>query len=206
MSSVRIELMTEWDSSLLQTRRLQPKGSASVLIGFVSEPDAVDAGLPDLVAQALASGLTAYGVVAGRWFDRGMPLPMEAESYQPQKKNPFLRVLASGFNKGPVPIVITRAASAVVSLLDQGWSAQHQALLVFDPDEAGSRDVALEALSVTRVWTDSALAPPARVLVAPGVDGDFILVAGATKENLKDVLACLASAFRGAGILFPAQP
>ena len=210
MSKVSIKVVSDWDAALLQTVRLQPKASSSVLIEFSLEPEAVDAGLPESLARAMAVGLAEYGTVAGRWFEKDTPLPLEAEVAQPRKRNPVVRAIQRGLHTWWVPVVVTRSPEVIAGLLDQEWAVQHQALLVLDSKlvvnpESDARDAALEALSTNRDWREFKFPTPARVLVAPAVDGDFILVAGATKECLQGVLDCLARAFREAGFSVPAQ-
>ncbi len=200
-----VELRTSWDDQLLQTADLQPKGSMSVLMDFALKEDAIDAGLPDLVRTALATGLTDYGVVAGRWFESEIPIPPEATLFHVQSR-PFLRrVIEGAFSRRPVPVVTAREPKIIAELLDQGWSVQHQALLVFDPYSRTPLDQALEALSTNRNWSEFNFPSPAKVLVTPGVDGDFILVTAAIEHSLKGVLKSLASSFGAAGFSFPTQ-
>ena len=205
MTNAFVGLKTSWDARLLQTADLQPKEGASVLIDFALQEDAIDAGLPKSVRAALATGLTDYGVVAGRWFESEIPIPPEATLFHAQSRTLFKRLIEGAFSRGPVPVVTARAPKIITELLDQGWSVQHQALLVFDPYSQAPFDQALEALSTNRNWSEFSFPSPAKVLVTPGVDGDFILVTAATEQSLKGVLKSLASSFSAAGFSFPTQ-
>lgn len=203
MNKATIKIERNWDGKVMQTEELLPRGSPAVLLGYTLDLVTDEGGLAAVVAAALARGLTEYGVVAGRWFDEDVSGFPDAELWPPPKGNPLGRLVERVRNTWPSPVVTSRSVEVVLELLDRGWEMQYQALLVLDAAQPGNRNEAVRALSVLRDWREFRFAEPVRALVAPGVDGDFILVAAASEERLGGLLDCLARSFRGAGFLFP---
>lgn len=198
MNRAKIEIKRNWDGKMMQTLELLPAGSAAVLIGYTLDLLSDEGGLAASVAGALARGLVEYGTVAGRWFDEDVSGFADAELWPPPRRNPIKRLLERAQNKWPSPVVTTRSAEVVVELLDRGWEIQYQALLVLDAGAANAAE-AVRALSVNRDWRGFAFPEPVLALVAPGVDGDFILVAAATEERLSEVLENVVRSFGKAG-------
>jgi hypothetical protein len=71
--SVIIKISRDWDSGLLQTARLQPRGSVAALLSYELDPSLVDSGMPPIVAEAFGRALPQFGMIAGYWFDHTPP-------------------------------------------------------------------------------------------------------------------------------------
>ncbi len=205
MGRAEIEIKRKWDGRLMQTMELSPEHSAAVLIGYTLDLLPEEGGLPAMVAGALARGLTECGVVAGRWFDEDVSGFADAELWPPPKRNPLQRLVERVQDSWSSAVVTTRSAEVVVELLDRGWELQYQALLVLDAAGADDPGEAVRELSVKRDWRGFAFREPVRALVAPGVDGDFILVAAATEEKLEGVLRPVVRSLREAGFSISAS-
>lgn len=198
MSSASIRIEREWDHSRLQTVDLEPAQGFLALIRYELDPWPDEGGLPPSIASALAGCLTEHGIVAGRWFDSAR-VPAEAVLWPVATQNFVRRAVERIRNSWPAPVVTTRAVPVVVELLDQGWDMQFQALLLLRKDGPADHSEAVRALSITRDWREFDFPEPVSALIAPGVDGDVILVATVTAADLDSLLSSLAGAFRAHG-------
>ena len=199
--SVTIHIDHHWDDVLMQTADLHPAGSRAALLRYTVDPWPEDGGLPDTIAAALADGLTRSGLVAGRWFNDAPP--SGDAQFLPAPSRAFLQRAIERINlKQPADLVTTQSPGVVVQLLDQGWWMQFQALLLLDPD-GQDQAPALEALRTQQDWGSFAFAPSTWALVAPGVDGDVILIAAASGARLSELLDTLGQSFLAAGFVLP---
>ena len=81
---------------------------------------------------------------------------------------------------------------------------QGQALLILDPVSEADPQEAFDALSTLRQWREFGFPRPVEALVAPGVDGDVILIAARSELALGHVLDAVEWACIDAGIGFTA--
>jgi hypothetical protein len=202
MSDIRIEVLRQWDAKALQTAELTPDGSYAVLLDFQVDPLPEEAGLPPLIAKALAQGLVGCGSVAGRWFNPIEAVPLEATLFPAKKKGLLQNVVERISNDAAVPVIMTESDYAVIKLLEQGWSMQQQALLLFPFDTELALEEALATLGMNRHWNSASLPSSAQALIAPGVDGDYILIAAVSEQALQKVLKYVGDAFQKSGIYF----
>jgi hypothetical protein len=195
--SVTIVIQREWDGALLQTSHLQPPGSSAVLVEYRLDPWPVDGGMSPRVAGPFADALTRCGLVAGRWFDHAPP--QSAVQFLPGDRQFIRRTLRRVTGRWAGDLAITHSAATVMELIDRGWNMQFQMLLVLDPKSSAPAEHALRALRQFGTWNGFALTPPVIALVAPGVDGDYAMVAADTERRVSDMLEVLVQAFAGAG-------
>ena len=204
MKNATVEIKRRWNGKAMQTEELLPDGSAAALIGYTLDLLPEEVGLASIMAGALVRGLTKCGTVAGRWFDE-VEVPWEARLWPAQTRNIIRRIVGRVRYSWAVPVVTTRSAEIVLMLLEQGWRDRDQALLVLGEEEGADWMVAVRALSVNRDWRSFTFPDSVLALVAPGVYGDWILVAAASEERLGVVLDCLIRSFRAAGFSCPGR-
>ena len=197
--SLRVTFLTEWDAAAMQTVELLPRGAPALLMTFESDPPAVDAGLPPALAAALAKGLCACGIVAGRWFDPGPP-PSTARFLPAPSRRPLQRLrdaLPFGPQSWQADLALTRDPACAAAFFATGWDLQYQAMLILD-EAAQQPEAALAALRTARDWRDFADLPAVLALCAPAVDGDAVLLATPTAPGLSKLSATLKSALEPA--------
>jgi hypothetical protein len=205
--SVTIAVSRQWDGALLRTRHLQPQGSVAALLNYTVDPWPVDGGMPAVVAEIFARSLPRFGTLAGRWFDRAPP--GGDARFLPARPDLLHRLIRRVTGHCPADLVLTAAPTVVAELLDQGWDTQCQILLVLDPDCEVAVTHALTALRTLDDWDQYALAPPVRALIAPGVDGDYAMLAADSAQNLDAMIGMIAAECMAAGFqmkLIPGAP
>jgi hypothetical protein len=195
--SIIIKISREWDGAGLRTARLQPRGSIAALLSFELDPSAVDGGMPPMVAEAFGRALLKLGLIAGRWFSHSPP-PGDVQ-FVPARYNLLRRMIRPLTGEWVGDLVLTRSPAIAAELFDQGWAMQFQLLLVLDPaGDAGFAD-AFTALRQVRRWGEYDLKWPALALIAPGIDGDFALLAADSEQHLSGMLGVLSREFIAAG-------
>jgi hypothetical protein len=195
--SVIIKISRDWDSGVLQTARLQPRGSVAALLSYELDPSLVDSGMPPIVAEAFGRALPQFGMIAGYWFDH---TPPEGDvQFLPAKHNLVRRVIRRFTGKWGGDLVLTRSPATTAELLDQGWAMQFQLLLVLDPGCDAHFADAFTALRKVWRWDEYELKRPVIALIAPGVDGDFALLAADSEYHLSGMLDILTREFIVAG-------
>jgi hypothetical protein len=197
LQAVTIVIQREWDGALLQTDHLQPPGSSAALVEYRLDPSPVDGGMPPRVAAPFADALIHCGLVAGRWFERTPP--QSAVQFLPGDCRFIRRAIRRVTGRWAGDLAITHSAATVTELIDRGWNMQFQMLLVLDPESSAPAEHALRALRQFGTWNGFTLTPPVIALVAPGVDGDYAMVAADTERRVSDMLEVLVRAFAGAG-------
>lgn len=196
--SIRVDRI--WDDAVMQTADVRPSGSHAALLNYVIDPWPEDGGLPADIAAALAEGLTRCGLVAGRWFDED--LPCNDVQFLPAPPRGLLkRWVERAFSGRPADLILTRSPLIVGFLFDQGWWVRSQALLVLETVSEAGRDDVLQALRTLRDWSAFEFTPAVRALIAPGVDGEVVLVAAGSETELAELLNALGRCFRAAGFL-----
>jgi len=198
--SVRVMFLTDWDAAAMQTVDLLPRGAHALLLTFEADPPPEDAGLPPALTDALAKGLCACGVVAGRWFGTAPP-PATARFLPAPSRRPLQRMrdaLPFGPKTWPADLALTRDPACAAAFFETGWDLQNQALLVLRDDAAQKSKAALEALRTARDWRNFADLPAVLALCAPAVDGDAVLLATATATGLSKLAATLKTALETA--------
>ena len=195
--SIIIKISREWDGAGLRTSRLQPRGSVAALLSYELDPSPVDGGMPPIVAEAFGRALVKFGLIAGRWFSHSPP--HGNVQFVPARYNLLRRMIRPLTGEWGGDLVLSRSPAIASELFDQGWAMQFQLLLVLDPaGEAGFAD-AFTALRQVRHWDEYDLKWPALALVAPGVDGDFALLAADSAQHLSGILGVLNREFIAAG-------
>lgn len=198
--SLRAAFLAEWDAAAMQTEELLPRGAHALLLTFEADPPPYDAGLPPALAAALAAGLCACGVVAGRWFDSAPP-PVTARFLPAPARRPLQRLrdaLPFSPKTWPASLALTRDPNCAAAFFESGWDLQYQAMLILPEDAAQKSDAALTALRTTRDWRDFADLHAVLALCAPAVDGAAVLIASASAETLSKVAATLNGALQAA--------
>jgi hypothetical protein len=199
--SCRVAFLTEWDAARMQTAELRPRGAHALLLTFEADPPPADGGLPPALAAALATGLCARGIVAGRWFDTAPP-PATARFLPAPARRPLRRLrdaLPFVPKTWPADLALTSDPACAAAFFETGWSLQYQAMLVLPEDAGQHAEAALEALRTCRDWRGFADLPAVLALCAPAVDGDAVLLATATEAGLSDLAATLKTALQTAG-------
>lgn len=170
-----------------------------MLVEYRLDPWPVDGGMPPQIAAPFADALIRCGLVAGRWFDHAPP--KSAVQFLPGDRQFIRRIVRRMTGRWTGDLAITRSAATVMELIDRGWNMQFQILLVLDPNSSAPAEHALRALRQFGTWNGFALTSPVIALVAPGVDGDYAMVAADTERRVSDMLGVLVQAFAGSGFV-----
>ena len=195
--SVTIEVRREWDGHLLRTSHLRPQDSVAVLIGYRLDPWPVDSGMPPIVAEAFGRALPRFGMIAGRWLGRAPP---HGElQFLPANRPLLQRIVRRLTGQWLADLVLTCSPATTIDLFGWGWDMQWQFLLVIDPACKASPADALAALRRPGRWDRYILVPPVIAAIAPGVDGDYALLAADSEQRLSAILAALGRDFTAAG-------
>jgi hypothetical protein len=172
----------------VEAARLLPRNAVCATVDWPLPPDDKDGTiLPDVVA-ALSQALAACGKVAFRYDD-----PLEgAEIYDPPAKATLKTRLLdlAGLGEDSLGLVVASDPAVIAAMFAYGgWSYGVQAALVFDPD-ADPLPI-LDALRQGLDWRQRPLPDNARLLLGPGHDGDFAVIAAADAVWLKRFEAAL---------------
>jgi hypothetical protein len=168
-----------------------------VLIRYRLDPWPVDGGMLPVVGETFGRALPRIGQIAGRWFD--LAPPNGDLQFLPANHRLFRRFLWRLTGRWPGDLVLTSSPATVIELIDRGWDMQTQFLLVLDAacDVSGAN--ALSALRRLGHWDGYIFAPPVVAAMAPGIDGDYALVATDSERRLAAILAILMREFTAAG-------
>jgi hypothetical protein len=195
--TITVNLRRRWDGVLMRTDALQPTAAHSALLDWQTDRGSVDAGIPIEIAAALSRYLTAKSTIAGRWFET-VPVCDDLTFVPAPRRNLARRFVERLTNSAPMAAVITRSPDMLTRLFDQAWDTQGQMLMVLAPD-ASANDLLAQDLSYRRDWVDFAFPQSVTALIAPGVDGDFLLVSAPSATALDYVLSIFKEAFSHAG-------
>lgn len=195
--TTRICLRRSWDAVLERTTWLRPTDCHAVLLDWRPERWPDNGGMPVEIALALASALTRLGTVIGRAVE---PSPAEALTtlIPAPRRTPLAALRDTVLRRAQAVVLVqTRDSSEAALLLDSGWLAQSQAILVLSSDN--SLDFAIDALRYRWDWRDFHFEPSLKVLLVPSNDSDGVMFAAASADDLADVLAQVEEAFKAAG-------
>ncbi len=194
-----------WADQLLQTAEMRPLNSHAVHLDWQCKVAPVDCGVPRRLAEAISTALVRIGPVLFRWLGTAA-WPSDQGTIIQSRSSLAQAVIGRVTGQRPSDLVLTRHASVAMALFDHGWELQAQAALVLDEGHGMGERLQTE-LATRHRWADFTLEPPARVFLAPSVDGDGILFATASQTDLQRLTAGLAYALAEAAIaITPASP
>jgi hypothetical protein len=201
-----------------QLGHLPPKTGRFALIGWKEPGDAIEAGVPEAVAQVLARAFTALARVMFLADPAGLDgwTPLKGDAIKTLTSSGIASRVAAKLRGAPpeIALVSTRHPETAMRLFDDTgfpWWQQGQIVLLTD-DEPSQRDVERENLAAwdketvldlfDADWTTRA-APLASKgvigVVRPGVDGDVAGLLSLTDAFLHPALEAIARQTRLAG-------
>lgn len=186
-----------WDEARRQTESFRPAGSTAVLIDWTVDPLPVDAGVPDPVVRAVTAAVTSIGAVAFRlFFNHDLP---DGLVVHPAPRAWFGRRIVERLTRTwPAEIAIATTAEGVAEMFLQDWELQGQTALVLR--NAALSNESIDRLRRARDWRGQGFPADARLLIAPAVDGDYILFAASHASELDEAVRAVAGNLREAGI------
>ena len=188
-----------WPNKLLQTESLRPKNSSALLLDWQSDGGSIESGVPIRMVQAIANALVGLGSVAFRWAG-DYPWPAEDAAVIRAPKHGVDRATVERImGRWHYDIVLTHHAGVVMAMFDHDWELQGQAALIFDSRQDLDEKVRFE-LATRREWCDFEFSSSTSVFLAPAVDGDAIVFAARSDEDLKRLTDALLTALTGARI------
>ncbi|TKT74417.1 hypothetical protein [Aquamicrobium sp. LC103] len=195
--SLTLQIDRSWDEVLLRTAQLRPKHSQAALLTWTLEPPAIDAGVPAEVAAVVSEVATFLGSVAFRiFFPDDLPTGMIVLC-APKRWLPV--ALYQRFTRSwPADIAVAAEAAAAAEMFLQDWQLQGQMALVLGAK--GLEEETLDRLRKARNWNKMSFPTGVRLLVAPAVDGDGILLATHSAPEMDRVLGLMSAAFARAGL------
>ena len=198
-SILTVRLRHAWPHKLLQTEDLRPKDSSTLLLDWHTDGDVIESGVPPRMAKAIADALVDLGSVAFRWAG-DCPWPADDADVIRAPKHGFGRATVERImGRWHYDLVLTRQAAVVVEMFAHDWEYQGQAALVFVAKQDFDEKVRSE-LATRRKWGDFEFGSSTSVFLAPAVDGDAILVAARSEEDLQRFTDALLVALRNGRI------
>ncbi|PNS08726.1 hypothetical protein Lysil_0355 [Lysobacter silvestris] len=192
-----IHISRSWNEHTSRTAESRPARSAAVLLTWTMDPPAIDAGVPVPIIDVVAHVATTSGTVAFRlFFAEDLPAGIKRV---PMVRPPLPeRIYQRLTHTWPANIAIAMDAPGVAELFAQDWQLQGQTALVLR--DSALTDDTLEHLRRLRDWRGVDFPADACLLIAPAVDGDGILFAAASAQELAGVVSALRQAFEEAGL------
>jgi hypothetical protein len=196
-AALSVRVQRTWDSALSRTAESRPDFSAAVLLTWSMEKPAVDAGVPAPVAGIVSRVAASMGPVAFRLFF-AEDLPAGIRRLPAPRAWPPVRLWQRLTRSWPAELAVADDASGAAEMFSQDWELQGQLALVLG--DGGAGETTLDRLRRARDWRGAGFPADARLLIAPAVDGDGILLAAAGAAALDRALDLLLAAFETAGI------
>uniref|UniRef100_A0A9E8A1F0 Uncharacterized protein n=1 Tax=Bosea sp. NBC_00436 TaxID=2969620 RepID=A0A9E8A1F0_9HYPH len=194
---VVIRIDRSWNEATWQTTEFRPAFSCAALLSWGVEPPPVDAGVPAPIIKIVSEVAASIGPVAFRLF---FPEDLHTGIRRLPLSKPALpvRVYQRLTRSWPAELALSFDSDGVAELFSQDWQLQGQTALVLLGDTP--TDGTLGRLRETRDWSRGDFPAEARLLIAPAVDGNGILFAAASADELGTALGMLARAFEHAGM------
>ena len=192
-----VRIHRAWDASLFRTAESRPEFSAAALLTWSMDPPPVDSGVPAPVIEIVSRVAASMGPVAFRLF---FPEDAPAGIRRLPAPKPWapVRLWRRLTRSWPAEIAVAEDASGAAELFSQDWELQGQLALALG--DGGASNETLDRLRRARDWRGAGFPPDARLLIAPAVDGDGILLAAAGGAALDQALDLLLRAFDQADI------
>lgn len=167
------------------------------------DPLPTDAGVPAPVIDVVSRVAASLGAVAFRlFFQEDLPEGVR----QVPAVRPFLpvRIYQRLTRSWPADVAIATEAAGVAELFLQDWELQGQTALVLRTGALS--DETMGHLRRLRDWRGVGFPADARLLIAPAVDGEGILLAAASVRELAEIISRLRQAFEQAGLAVEDDP
>ena len=186
-----------WNENLFRTTAFTPMRSATALLTWEMDPPRLDAGVPAAIIDIVSQVAVSLGPVAFRLF-WPHDLPAELSTLTAPRAWLLMRLYQRLTRTWPADIAVANDAQGTAELFKQGWPLQGQTALVLRA--ARPSETTIGTLRSLRDWHGVCFPSDARLLIAPAVDGDGILLAAASEDELADVLAGIRQAVRKLGM------
>ena len=205
-----------------QLGHLPPKTGRFALIGWKEPTDAVEAGVPEAVAQVLARAFTSIARVMFLTDPAGLDgwTPLEGDQVSKLPSRSVVTRITARLRGAPssIALVSTRHPETAMRLFDDAgfpWWQQGQVVLLVEPTP-DQRDVEPEVFDTETLlglfdedWTTRAASLTATGVmgvVRPGVDGDVAGLLSLKEAFLHTALEALARQTRLAGFDWAVVP
>ncbi|ETF04673.1 hypothetical protein W822_02140 [Advenella kashmirensis W13003] len=196
-TDITVRILYQWDEALSQTAGFRPAGSRAALIDWTVLPLPIDESVPDPVMRAVARTAISMGTVAYRLFFKEA-LPNGVSVYRAPRAWIGKRVLDRMTRTWPADIATAITPEATVDIFFQYWHMQAQTALVLRNDSLS--DESMDRLRRARDWRDLPFPADAKLLIAPAVDGEGVLLAAAHRDELDVAVQAVADELRRAGV------
>ena len=195
--SLALHIGRSWDEAWFHTAELRPRHSEAALLTWTLDPPATDAGVPAPLVEIVSEVAASLGPVAFRIFFP-VDLPAGIEMHSAPKAWFPVALYRRLTRTWPADVAIATEAAAAAEMFSQDWQLQGQIALVLDSE--GLRDETLQRLRTARNWSDTPFPEGVRLLLAPAVDGDGILVVTDSASGMDQVLELLSQAAAKLGL------
>lgn len=192
-----VRILYQWDEAVSQTASFRPAGSYVALIDWTVLPRPADESVPDPVMRAVARTAISMGKIAFRLFFKEA-LPNGVTTYPAPRAWIGKRVLERMRRTWPVDIATAITSEAAVDIFFQYWHMQAQTALVLRNDSLS--DKSMDRLRRARDWRDLPFPADVKLLIAPAVDGEGVLLAAAHRDELDFAVQAVADELRRAGV------
>jgi len=195
--TIAVRIVHVWDEARRQTESFRPAGSMAALIDWTVDPLPVDAGVPDPIMRAVTTALASIGTVAFRlFFNHDLP---EGLVIHPAPRAWFgRRIVERLIRTWPADIAVATTAEGASEMFFQDWYLQGQTALVLRSAALSNESTA--RLRRIRDWRGHGFPADARLLIAPAVDGDYILFAASHASELDEAVHAVAGELMKVGI------
>lgn len=195
--SLSFRINRSWDEAQLRTAELRPRHSEAALLTWTLDPSAIDAGVPAPLVEIVSEVAASLGPVAFRIFFP-VDLPAGIEMHSAPKAWFPVALYRRLTRTWPADVAIAGEAGAAAEMFSQDWQLQGQIALVLSPE--GLPDETLHRLRTARNWDNAPFPKGVRLLLAPAVDGDGILVVADSASRMDQVLELLSQAAAELGL------
>jgi len=196
-TDISVRILYQWDEAFSQTASFRPAGSSVALIDWTVLPLPIDESVPDPVMKAVARTAVSMGTVAYRLFFKDA-LPNGVTAYPASRAWIGKRVLERTTRTWPADIATAFTSEAAVDIFFQYWHMQAQTALVLRNDSLS--DKSMDRLRRARDWRDLPFPADVKLLIAPAVDGEGVLLAAAHRDELDFAVQAVADKLRRAGV------
>lgn len=196
-TDISVRILYEWNETSSQTTSFTPAGSAVALIDWTILPLPIDEGVPEHVIRVVAEMAVSMGTVAFRLFFKDN-LPNGLTIHPAPRAWVGQRVVERMRRSWPADIAIAMTPEATAELFSQDWHLQGQTALVLRGHSLS--DESMNRLRHTRDWRDQAFPAEAKLLIAPAVDGEGVLLAAGHQRELEEAVEGVVSRLVNAGV------
>jgi hypothetical protein len=200
--SLALHIGRSWDEARFRTAELRPRHSAAALLTWTQDPPAIDAGVPAPVVGIVSEVAASLGPVAFRVFFP-VDLPAGIKLHSAPKAWFPVALYRRLTRTWPADVAIAGEAGAAAEMFSQDWQLQGQIALVLSPE--GLPDETLHRLRTARTWDNAPFPKGVRLLIAPAVDGDGILLVTDSASGMDQVLDLLSRAAAELGLSLRSQ-